>query len=207
MSEAWRYESLGQPGSEHTRSAILHAAASLAAVDGLENVSIADAALIVGMSKAGVRALFGSGQKLQLAVVEEAARIFGEEVVRPALAASPGLAQLTAVCEAFFRYLERRTFPGDCFMVGLAPEVGNRPGPVIELIVQCQTQFGALIRGFADAALAREELPAGEDPGQLAFELNGIMLATDTNFTENHDPAVLELARQIVRSRLQPTRR
>jgi len=54
----------------------------------------------------------------------------------------------------------------------------------------------------AVTALARHELPPGEDPGRLAFELNGIMLATDTNFAEHDDLAVLELARQIVRQRL-----
>jgi len=50
--------------------------------------------------------------------------------------------------------------------------------------------------------MTRNELPPGEDPDRLAFELNGIMLATDTNFTEHDDPAVLELARQIIRQRL-----
>ena len=59
------------------------------------------------MSKSGLYAHFGSKQELQLATVEEADRILAEEVVRPALAAPPGLAQLVAVCEAFFDYLER----------------------------------------------------------------------------------------------------
>jgi hypothetical protein len=70
------------------------------------------------------------------------------------------------------------------------------------LIIALQAQFGELIRGFAVTAVARNELPAGEDPGRLAFELNGIMLATDTNFAQHEDPAVLDLARQIVRQRL-----
>jgi hypothetical protein len=62
--------------------------------------------------------------------VQEAAQIFQEEVAQPALAAPPGLAQLTAVCEAFFDHLERRTFPGGCFMASAALEMGARPGPV-----------------------------------------------------------------------------
>jgi AcrR family transcriptional regulator len=195
MSEA----SLGQPASERTRSTILHAAAWIAAAEGLESVSVTSLAPVIGMSRARLRELFGSEQGLQVAIVEEAARVFGEEVVEPALAARPGLPQLTAVCEAFFQYLERRTFPGGCFMAGVTLGVRGRPG---ELIAECQSRFGALIRDFAAAALARQELAAGEDPDQLAYELNGIMLATDTNFTEHEDPAVLDLARQIVRSRL-----
>ena len=206
MSEAWPYESLSQPrpcgGEERARSSILRAAVWMATDYGLESVSIGSLASAVGMSKTGVYRLFGSKQELQLAVVEEAARIFTEEVVRPALAVPAGLPQLTAVCEAFFEHLERRTFPGGIFMASVALEMGGRPGPARELIAEFQSRFGALIRGFAAAALARGELAAGEDPDRLAFELNGIMLAAHTNFVLHDDPAVLDLARQIVRQRL-----
>jgi hypothetical protein len=81
-------------------------------------------------------------------------------------------------------------------------EMGVRPGPVSELLGEVQAQFGALIRGSAVAAVERNELPADEEPDRLAFELNGIMLATHTNFVLHDDPAVLDLARQIVRQRL-----
>ena len=185
-----------------TRGAILRAAAALATVEGLDGLSIGNLASALGMSKNGLSAQFGSKQELQLATVEAAARIFDEEVVQPALAAPPGLAQLAAVCEAFFAYLERRTFPGGCFMAGAALEMGTRPGPVRDRIAVFQSQFGALLRGFAVTALAQQELPGSEDPDLLAFELNGIILATDTNFVLHDDPAVLELARQIVRQRL-----
>ena len=154
------------------------------------------------MSKSGLSAHFGSKQELQLATVAEAARIFDTEVVQPALAAPAGLGQLAAVCEAFFAHLERHTFPGGCFMASAALEMGTRPGPVKDLIAAFQSRFGDLIRGFAATALARNELPAGEDPDRLAFELNGIMLAADTNFVLHDDPAVLDLARQIVHQRL-----
>ena len=190
--------------AEPTRGAILHAAASLAAVDGLAGLSIGNLASAVGMSKGGLTAHFGSKTELQLATVEEAARVFAEEVVQPALAAAPGLAQLTALCEAFFAHLERRTFPGGCFMAAAALEMATRPGPVSDRIATFQAEFGTLLRGFAATALAQHEL-AGEDPDRLAFELNGIILATDTNFVLHDDPAVLDLARQIVRHRLSGT--
>ena len=217
MSEAWPWDRRRPPrpraggvaggvaGGERTRDAILRAAASLATVDGLDGLSIGNLAAALGMSKSGLSAHFGSKQELQLATVAEAARIFDTEVVRPALAAPPGLGQLAAVCEAFFEHLERSTFPGGCFMAGAALELGPRPGPVKDLITAFQTRFGELVRGFAAAALARNELPAHEDPDRLAFELNGIMLAADTNFVLHDDPAVLDLARQIVRQRLAPS--
>ena len=187
---------------ERTRDTILRAAAALATVNGLDGLSRGHLAAVLGMSKRDLSAYFGSKTELQLATVAEAARIFDEEVMWPALAAPAGLGQLTAVCEAFFEHLERHTFPGGCFMASAALEMGARPGPVKDLIAAFQSQFGDLIRGFAVTALARSELPASEDPDRLAFELNGIMLAADTNLVVHDDPAVLDLARQIVHQRL-----
>ena len=89
----------------------MHAAVSLATVDGLEGLSIGNLAASLGMSKSGVYAHFGSKQDLQLATVDEAGRIFHAEVIAPALAAPPGVDQLVAVCDAFCEYLLRRTFP------------------------------------------------------------------------------------------------
>jgi AcrR family transcriptional regulator len=189
---------------ERTRGAILRAATSLATVDGLEGLSIGHLAAAIGISKSGLYAHFGSKQELQLATVEEARRIFAEEVVQPALAAPPGLAQLVAVCEAFFDYLQRRTFPGGCFFAAAALEMGTRPGPVKEHIAAFQSEFVALIQGFAATAIEQHELPASDDPGRLAFELNGIILATNASFVLHDDPAVLDLARQIVHQRLGP---
>jgi len=195
MSEAWPYE----PG----REAILRAAASLATADGLDGLSAGTLAAALGRSEIGRGVPSGSRQELQLATVTEAARIFDEEVVQPALAAPAGLGQLAAVCEAFIAHLERHCVPGGCFMASAALEMDARPGPVRDLIASLQARFGELIHGFVITALARHELTPGEDPGRLAFELNGIMLATDTNFAaHDDDPAVLELARQIVRQRL-----
>jgi AcrR family transcriptional regulator len=187
---------------ERTRGAILRAAASLATVDGLEGLSIGNLAAAISMSKSGLYAHFGSKQELQLATVQEAGRIFADEVVQPALAAPPGLAQLAAVCEAFFEHLQRRTFPGGCFFAGAALEMGTRPGPVKEAVAAFQAGFVDLLRGFAATAIEQNELPSSEDPDQLAFELNGIILATDANFVLHDNPAVLDLARQVVHRRL-----
>jgi AcrR family transcriptional regulator len=187
---------------ERTREAIVREAVSLATVDGLEGLSIGNLAGALDMSKSGIYAHFGSKQDLQLATVEEAGRIFQAEVIEPALAAAPGLAQVVAVCDAFFDHLLRRTFPGGCFFAGAALEMGTRPGPVKEQIAAFQGGFGALIRQFIVTALEQHELPTDEDPDALTFELNGIILAANTNFVLRQDPAALNMARTIVRRRL-----
>jgi AcrR family transcriptional regulator len=189
---------------ERTRGAILRAAASLATVDGLEGLSIGNLAMAIGMSKSGLYAHFGSKQELQLATVEAADRIFQEVVVQPALAAPPGLAQLVAVCDAFFDYLQRRVFPGGCFFAATSLEMGARPGPVKDRLAAIQSDFTALLRSFAATALEQHELPAHEDPDALAFELHAILLGADTKFVLSDDPTVLDLARQVVRRRLRP---
>jgi len=66
---------------ERTRDAIVHEAVSLATVDGLEGLSIGNLARALDMSKSGIYAHFGSKQDLQLATVDEAARIFQAEVI------------------------------------------------------------------------------------------------------------------------------
>jgi AcrR family transcriptional regulator len=187
---------------ERTREAIVREAVSLATLDGLEGLSIGHLAEAIGMSKSGVYAHFGSKQDLQLATVDEAGRIFSAEVIEPALAAPPGVGQLVAVCDAFCDYLLRRTFPGGCFFAGAALEIGARPGPVRDQIAAFQAALTAVIRQFAVTAIEQHELPADEDPDALTFELNGIILAANTNFVLRDDPAALDLARSVVRRRL-----
>jgi AcrR family transcriptional regulator len=187
---------------ERTHHAILSAAASLATVDGLEGLSIGHLAAATGISKSGLYAHFGSKQELQLATVEEAERILHDEVVQPALSATPGRGQLAAACEAFFSYVERRVFPGGCFFAATSLEMGARPGPVRDRLAAVQSDFTALLRSFAVTAVEQHELPADEDPDRLAFELHAILLGADTRFILHDDPGVMVLARQVVHHRL-----
>jgi AcrR family transcriptional regulator len=187
---------------ERTRAAILRAATSLATVEGLEGLSIGHLADAIGMSKSGLYAHFGSKQELQLATVQEAERILDDEVIQPALAARPGQAQLAAVCEAYLGYVQRRVFPGGCFFAATALEMGTRPGPVKDRIAAFQSGFTVLLSTFAATAVEQHELPPGETPDRLAFELHAILLAADAKFILLDDPAVLDLARQVIHQRL-----
>jgi AcrR family transcriptional regulator len=186
---------------ERTREAIVRESVSLATLDGLEGLTIGNLAAALDMSKSGIYAHFGSKQELQLATIDEAERIFQAEVIDPALAAEPGLAQLLAVCDAFFAYLLQRTFPGGCFLASAVMEMGARPGPVKEHVAAFQGRFTAVIRQFVSTAIDQRELPA-EDPDALTFELNGILLAANASFVLRDDPAVLDMARLVVRRRL-----
>ena len=113
---------------ERTREAIVREAVSLATVDGLEGLSIGNLAGALDMSKSGIYAHFGSKQELQLATVDEAGRIFRAEVIEPALAAAPGLAQLVAVCDAFFDHLAAAHVPRRLLLRRGRPGDGHPPG-------------------------------------------------------------------------------
>jgi AcrR family transcriptional regulator len=187
-----------------TRAAILRAAADLATTDGLDGLSIANLAAATGISKSGLYAHFGSKQELQLATVAQAEQILHAEVLQPARAARPGLAQLAAACEAYLSYVQRRVFPGGCFFAATALEMAARPGPVKDRIAAITAAFTAQLAAFAATAQDQHELPAREDPARLAFELHAILLGADTKTILQDDPAVLDLARQAIRQRLAP---
>ena len=193
---------------QRTRNAILREAVSQATIDGLEGLSIGNLATALDMSKSGLYAHFGSKQELQLATIDEADRIFRDEVIDPALAVEPGIGQLATLCNSFFDHLERRTLPGGCFFVGAALEMGTHPGPVKERVITFHRSFAGLIRQFAAAAVEQDQLPAGQDLDELVFELSGIILAANASFVLYGNPNVLGLAREVVRRRLgieQPT--
>src|SRR5580765_4479853 len=99
-----------------SRATILLAAAKLATTKGLIGLSIGDLAAEVGMSKSGLYAHFKSKEELELATIETAADIFERDVVEPASGSPGGLARVLALCEAFLGHLERRVFPGGCFI-------------------------------------------------------------------------------------------
>lgn len=187
---------------ERTRSAILRAAASLATVDGLDGLSIGNLAAAIGISKSGLYAHFGSKEELQLATVAEAQRILNVEVIGPALAAAPGLAQLATACDAFLSYVRRGVFPGGCFFAATAMEMSGKPGPVKDRLAAIDAEFTKLLRSFAATAIKQRELPAGEDPDQLAFELHAILLGADSKFLLHDDAAALDLAQRVVHVRL-----
>ena len=185
---------------ESTREAILQSGVEGAYRVGLGGLTIGDLATATGMSKSGLYAHFQSKQELQLATIDAASQIFFDEVVAPALAAPEGVAQLRVLCDSFFAHLTRRTFPGGCFFAGAVLEMGTRPGPVKERIVEFQTTFVALIQQFAATAVEQGSLD--DDPAQLAFEINGLLLAADAVFVLRDDAAALELPRTVIARRL-----
>src|SRR5437667_12382088 len=81
-----------------TRQAILSHAARVASAEGLEAVSLQRLAGDLGISKSGLFAHFGSKEELQLATVDEAARVFTEEVLKPGRSVPVRVGRLLGLC-------------------------------------------------------------------------------------------------------------
>lgn len=186
-----------------TRSAIVRAAADLASVEGLDGLSIGRLASELAMSKSGLFAHFGSKEDLQLAAIEEARQRYVQQVIAPALAVGTGITRLSALCEAFLSYIERRVFPGGCFFASAMAEFDSKaPGPVRDRIAECQQQWMNTLERAAQDAQAQRQLAADSDPQQLAFELEGALLTANWYFHLYADPGYLARARRAVQARL-----
>jgi AcrR family transcriptional regulator len=186
-----------------TRTAILQTAADLASIDGLDGLSIGRLATELAMSKSGLFAHFGSKEELQLATVEEARQRYAREVIDPARATGSGITRLHALCDTFLSYLERAVFPGGCFFASAMAEFDAKaPGPVRDLIAECQDQWMNTLERAARQAREGEELRTGSDPRQLAFELEAMLLSANWYFHLFNDASYLDRARVAVRARL-----
>jgi AcrR family transcriptional regulator len=187
---------------ERSRAAILHEAAKLATVDGIDGLSISRLARAVGMSKSGLIAHFGSKQELQLATMETATAIFMGEVVDPALACRTGLERLQALAERFLAHVEARVFPGGCFFASVAAEMDTHPGPVRDRAAQLSDEWTHQLEAAVHDAQSEGAIDAAEDARDLAFELDAYLLLANAQFVIAQDPAPIERARRAVRRRL-----
>jgi AcrR family transcriptional regulator len=189
------------PG-ERSRRLILGQAARLATVEGLEGLSIGRLAEATGMPKSSVYVLFGSKEELQLATIDAARSSFLEEVVTPALRAMPpGRERLEMLCEGFLGYVQRRVFPGGCFFVATAAELGARRGRVHDRVAAYQREWRDLLEQTAQEA---GELADGADPAQLAFELSAILAGANIVAVLHDDDGAIDRARRAVTARLAP---
>ena len=123
-------------------------------------------------------------------------------VVRPAREADTALGRLEALCENFFRYLERPVFPGGCFFASATAELDTHPGPVKERLVESLDGWLALIERRVREAQEAGELDVAEDPALLAFELDAFMKMGNSLRVLHGGRSGLAQARAAIRTRL-----
>ena len=161
---------------EETRAQILAAAVEQASASGFESLTIGTLADRIGMSKSGLFAHFGSKLELQIAALDEAARIFAESVFAPALKAPRGLKRLRALFENWISWPHRASLPGGCPIDAASREYQHQPGPMRDAIVARQKQLDRELAKCVQMAIDQGEFAPDTDPAQVAFDMIGIVL-------------------------------
>ena len=188
---------------ERTRQAILSHASRLASAEGLEAVSLQRLAGDLGISKSGLFAHFGSKEELQLAIVDEAGRIFTDEVLRPGLKTPAGLGRVWAMSNAFLSYLERQVFPGGCFFEATVSEFDSKPGRVRDAVVEKRDYWVASLGRAVRAGMELGEIEQDVDADQIAWELSCLLVGANGSFVQSGGNVGLERARRAIRDRLE----
>lgn len=161
---------------DDTRAEILDQGVRLASQVGLSGLSIGDLAESLSMSKSGLFAHFQSKEALQIQVLDRAAGLFVQEVVRPALESSRGEPRLSSLFERWLSWARSAALPGGCLFVSAAAELDDQPGPVRDRLVALQKDWLALIARLVRSASEERHFREDLDPEQLAHDLYAVML-------------------------------
>jgi AcrR family transcriptional regulator len=191
---------------QRTRNSILEVAAALATEEGLEPLSIGRLAEATGMSKSGLFAHFGSKEELQLATVDQAAKLFVVEVIDPARSAPKGLARIWALCDHMIGYAERQVFPGGCFFAATSFEFNNRPGAVRDRIEEMIRSWLSYLEHAVAQAQEAGELDPNTSAREISFQLDAFAQAANAQYQLFRDPQVFDDARRAIQGRLESLR-
>ncbi|MBB4841669.1 AcrR family transcriptional regulator [Paucibacter oligotrophus] len=163
--------------SESTQAAIVETALEMAALDGLESLSIGEVAKRLNLSKSGVFSRIGSREALQRAVLAEFDRRFQEDIMAPALLQPRGLPRLDALIKAWLARATRSGSRGNCLYTAGAFEFDDRDGPLRDLLLDGLTRWRQALKRCLMQAVEAGHLRADRDIDQLAFELDGLFTA------------------------------
>lgn len=178
---------------QQTKQAIIEAALGLATHIGLEGLSIGALADVMGMSKSGVFAHFGSREELQVSVIREYHHCFEQEVFYPAMSAPRGVQRLRAL---FDNWMKRTSIEIDsgCIYISGAIEFDDRTGPVRDALAHSVLTWHAAMKRAIQQAKDLGQLRADVVEDQMLFEIHGLILALhyEARFLKN--PGSIERA-------------
>jgi AcrR family transcriptional regulator len=182
---------------ESTRVAILDAALSLAAKDGLEGLTIGTLADRMQMSKSGVFSHFGSREDLQLEVVREYHRRFELSVFKVALLEPKGLPRLEKMLSLWMK-LRIDELNSGCIYISGAVEFDDRPGAVRDqLILSVRTWRSALEKAITQS-IEEGHFRKDCNPKVMLFQIYSFVLGLhhDVRFLKN--PGSINIAHSMI---------
>ena len=189
-----------------TQIRILERAVQIASVEGLDAMSLATLASATNMSKSGLFAHFRSKEALQIAIVDEAERMFRDAVLAPADGMT-GFARLSTIIDQYITYAGGTLFQGGCFFAGAIHEFDGRPGAVRARLQQFLTMWNGEIRAAVVAGQMSGEVGDDVDPDQVVFWTTGMGLSINWNAQMGDRAKTLEIARTAAETFLNVVRR
>jgi AcrR family transcriptional regulator len=171
-------------------------------MDGLAGMTLSQLARALGVSKSSIQAAYATKEAVQLAAVEAATDTFVAHVIAPVQDQPEGLPQLRSLVESWLGYVERRVFPGGCFMAATLSEFDSHPGPVRDALARARQAWLALLEHQAAVAQAAGDIPSSPPAAMLAFEIDALLSAANVSRNLSDDTAPLTVARTLIALRL-----
>jgi AcrR family transcriptional regulator len=187
---------------DRTRQAVAARAAALASVDGLSGMTLSQLARALGVSKSSIQSAYATKEDVQLGAVAAASDIFIASVVAPALEHPEGLPRLRSLVDSWLDYVERRVFPGGCFMVATLSEFDSRPGAVRDALARARRGWLGLLERQVKIAQASGDLPDSPAADMVAFEVDALLSAANVSRNLSDETAPLAVARDLIALRL-----
>jgi AcrR family transcriptional regulator len=191
------------------RREILEQGLDLLSATGLSGVTLGVLADEVGMSKSGLFAHFRSKEAVQIALLQEMARVANLAVVAPAMNAPAGLPRLRALVENWLGWTTRAGLRGGCPVAAALFELDDVETDVRGEVLAMEARWRGLLDQLAREAIAAGDLRPDLDVRQFVWELCGIYLSHHASQRFLRDPeagdrAAVALDALIARARPTP---
>lgn len=180
-----------------TQARILECAVQIASIEGLDAMSLSTLADATHMSKSGLFAHFRSKEALQVAIVDEAERMFCARVIQSA-AGAVGFARLSRLIEAYADYAGGTLFQGGCFFAAAVHEFDGRPGLVRDRLSRFLAMWYLEIEQAVNEAVARGEVSHDTDGEAVAFWSIGVGLSLNCNVQMGNRDKAIALGKKAV---------
>src|SRR5262249_20783937 len=120
----------------------------------------------------------------------------------PAAHATGARERIEILLDGYLDYLEADTFPGGCFFTSALAEVDMKPGPVRDRLVAFLNDWLGELESAIRAAQTAGKLAVDEDPEQLAFELEALLVLANAQHVVIRDSVPIDRARRAIARRL-----
>lgn len=165
-----------------TRQNILDEAVRQAAVFGFDGLTLGALATQLNMSKSGLFAHFKSKEALQLAVLEEGLKRFGQQVIDPIKKQERGLPRLREAFQNYLKWISGDKYAPACIFCMASQEFQTKDGALRDQLVELQQAWRSTLEYLVQQAFTDQLWMSSEDCRQVVFEMMGIALSYQQSF-------------------------